>query len=215
MRYGSRLFRISLWLATSSLTLGTTAPAWAQPAPPDEAAPAPDANSFDPPAVAGRLAEMTGTVSTHAAGQDQWSVSVVNAPATSGDAFWTEPESSAVIEIGGARIAMGEATELDINQLDQAQFTATAPQGEIYLGLPYLPDGQVLTVNTPRGAVQIGATGQYEIAAGDSANPTTITVVSGRARVTATGLDLTVGPQQTATITGSDQLAGAAATKKA
>jgi len=210
MRTSSRLFRISLWLATTSLSLGTTAPAWAQPAPPDDTAAAADTNTSDPPSVAGRVAEINGTVSTHAAGQDQWSPATVNVPATTGDAFWTEPSSSAVIEIGGDRIAMSESTELDINQLDQGQFTTTAPQGEIYLGLPSMADGQVLTVNTPRGAVQITEAGQYEIAAGDSDNPTAVTVVSGSARITSTGLDVTVGPQQTASITGSDQFAGAA-----
>ena len=38
MRQGTRLFKISLWLATTSLTVGTTAPVWAQPAPPPGAA---------------------------------------------------------------------------------------------------------------------------------------------------------------------------------
>jgi hypothetical protein len=192
------------------LALGTTVPAWAQPAPPDDAASAADENTGDPPSVAGRVAEIAGTVSTHAADEDQWSPSVVNAPATAGDAFWTEPQSSASIEIGGDRIAMSESTELDINQLDQSQFTTTAPQGEIYLGLPTMAEGQVLTVNTPRGAVQITEAGQYEIAAGDTTNPTTVTVVTGGAHITSTGLDLTVGPRQTVSITGSDQFAGAA-----
>jgi hypothetical protein len=210
MRHGTRFFKFSLWLATTSLTFGTTAPAWAQPAPPDAAAPATDDNAADPPSVAGRLAEITGTVSTHAAGQDQWSPAVVNTPATTGDAFWTEPQASASLEIGGDRIAMSEATELDINQLDQGQFTTTAPQGEVYLNLPDMADGQALTVNTPRGAVQITAAGQYDIAAGDSANPTVVTVVAGSAHITSPGLDLTVGPQQTASITGSDQFTGTA-----
>ncbi|MEJ0048622.1 MAG: hypothetical protein WDN04_22825 [Rhodospirillales bacterium] len=32
----------------------------------------PGTEATDPPSVAGRLAEANGTVSTHAAGQDQW-----------------------------------------------------------------------------------------------------------------------------------------------
>ncbi len=205
MLYGSRLFRVSLWLATTSLSMAVAAPALAQPAPPDDAV-APAAG--DPPALAGRLADVTGTVSTRAAGQTDWIAAGLNDPVTSGDSFWTEPHSGAVIEAGADHFVLNEQTELDVTQLDQTEFVGTAAQGEVYFGLRSLPDRQTVTVNTPRGSVQISAAGQYDIAAGDSDTPTTVTVISGGARVTGSGVDLSVGPGQAATLSGGDQVAG-------
>jgi hypothetical protein len=210
MRFGPRLFRASLWLATTSLSLPTAVPAWAQPAPPEDAsqaAPPPQTNG-DPPSVAGRLSAVSGTVSTHAASQTDWSPATLNTPVTTGDSFWTQPQSSATIEVGGDHFVLNETTELDVSQLGQGEFVGTAAQGEIFVDLPILTQGQSLTLNTPRGAVQIRATGQYDVVAGDSATPTTVTVISGSAQVSGAGVNLTVGANQAATITGTDQLSG-------
>jgi hypothetical protein len=204
MQYGSRLFRFSLWLASSSLALATAAPAWAQPAPPAGAA----SDAGDPPAIAGRLAAIDGSVSTHATGETDWIAATLNNPVTSGDSFWTEPQASATIEVGADHFVLNEATELDVTQLDESQFVATEPQGEIYLGLRELPNGQAVTVNTPRGAVQITAPGQYDIVAGDSATPTSVTVVAGAAQVSGATVNLSVNAGQAATLNGGDQVTG-------
>jgi len=216
MQFGPRLFRVSLWLASTSLAFGTVPPAWAQPAAPEGAAPSSPGgspedsgyNAADPPTLAGRLSEVSGTVSTHGAGQTEWVPATLNTPVTNGDSFWTQPQSSATIEIGGDHFVLNETTELDIASLDQSAFIGSAAQGEIYLALPELPQGQSFTINTPRGGVQISAIGQYDIVAGDSAAPTTVTVISGAATVTGAGVNLSVGVNQEATISGTDHLVG-------
>lgn len=210
MQFGPRLFRVSLWLSSTFLACGTLPPAWAQPAAPEGAATPGDsgADAGDPPTLAGRLSAVSGTVSTHGAGQTEWSPALLNAPVTNGDSFWTQPQSSATIEIGGDQFVLNEATELDIASLDQTAFVGSAAQGEIYLALPELPQGQSFTINTPRGGVQISATGQYDVVAGDSAAPTTVTVISGAATVVGAGVNLTVGVNQEATISGTDHLVG-------
>jgi hypothetical protein len=208
MTIGSRLFRLSCWFASTSLSLSAAAlPALAQPAPPPGAA-APNENGGDPPALAGRLSALTGTVTTHAAGADQWIPATQNLPVTSGNAYWTEPQASATIEIGDDVVVMDGGTELDVTTLDQHDFTVVEPQGALFLGLRDLPDGQSLTINTPRGAVAITQPGEYEIVAGDTNNPTSVTVVAGDAHVTATGVDLDVRAQQSASITGANSFQG-------
>jgi hypothetical protein len=209
MRTGSRLFRLSLWLASTSLSVGGMAPAFAQPAPPPGAA-APESGA-DPSTLAGRLSDISGTVSYHAAGADQWSPATQNFPVASGNAYWTEPQASATIEIGDDEVVMDGGTELDVTTLDQSNFTASLPQGAIFLGLRDLPDGQALSVTTPRGAVQITQPGQYEIVAGDTNNPTSVTVVTGAAHVTATGVDLNVTANMTGAVTGADTFQGGVA----
>jgi hypothetical protein len=50
--------------------------------------------------------------------------------------------------------------------------------------------------------------GRYGIAAGDTNTPTTVTVIDGAAQVTGPGLSLQVGPNQAATISGTDAFQG-------
>jgi hypothetical protein len=211
------LLRAGLWLATSSLTSVTLVPALAQPAPPPGDEQASDGQAGDgqagdpgtePPALAGRLASLAGEVSFHAAGETQWSPATLNYPVTNGEAFWTQPQATATIEIADDAVVLDAATELDVTSLDQSQFVASLPQGALFLQLNSLPAGQSVTVTTPRGAVQISATGRYEIAAGDTDDATTITVVEGAAHVAGTDLSLDIGPQQTATIDGTTSLQG-------
>jgi hypothetical protein len=63
-------------------------------------------------------------------------------------------------------------------------------------------------VQTPRGLVTLASPGRYGVAAGDTQTPTTVTVIEGSARVAGPGLSLQVGPNQTASITGTDTLQG-------
>ncbi len=63
-------------------------------------------------------ARLNGTVSFHAQDDTQWSPAEANYPVTSGNAFWTEPNAQAEIEVSASRIAMAPGTELDITTLD-------------------------------------------------------------------------------------------------
>jgi hypothetical protein len=217
MRVSSRLFRASVWLASTSLSLATALPAYAQPAAPgpaqteDSGQQGPqDAGSQggDPPAIAGRVSDMSGTVSFHAAGDTNWAAASLNYPVTNGDGFWTEPSAHAALQFGDDTVVLAGSTEFEISALDVQQVTATEAQGATFLAIQSLPNGQKLTVNTPRGAVEIAAPGRYEVVAGDTNDATTVTVVEGAAHVEGTGVSLDIGPQQTATIGGSETFQG-------
>ncbi len=156
----------------------------------------------DPPARVGRLGAITGTVSYHLEGADQWEPAEANLPVTSGSAFWTEPNARAEIGIARDRIVLDRSTEFDIGQLDDHSLTAIEPQGAIYLHLRNPATRDTYTVQTPRGTVSLAPTGRYEVVAGDTVNPTTVTVIEGQARLNGTNLALRVGPNQTATIAG-------------
>jgi hypothetical protein len=193
------LFRLATALALSGMTATVLVPpaAMAQPAP------------TDPPARVGRLARLAGTVSFHTADQPQWVPATLNYPVTSGDSFWTQPQSAAGIEIGATHLALDQQTEFDIDGLDTLQLTATEPQGAVYLRLGLVNPGESTVIRTPRGDVRITAAGRYEVAAGDTEQPTLVTVVEGAAQVTGDGgLALSIGPHQTATVTGAGPFQG-------
>lgn len=211
MRTQSDLFRLTSLLAMSGLLAGPalTQRAWAQAAPPPPGAPAPDAQpAADPPARVGRLALVTGAVSFHTPSDTDWSPASLNYPVVGGNSFWTEPGAEADLELGGTVIAMNASTELDLATLDDTGATATVAQGEVYAQVRSLQPNETIALQTPRGTVTIAAPGQYDVVAGDTANPTVVTVISGAAQVGGANLTLSVGPGQAATLTGADTYQG-------
>ena len=57
--------------------------------------------------------------------------------------------------------------------------TATLAQGEVFVQASHLAPGETYSIVTPRGTVSIAQDGHYGIAAGDQANPTTVSVLDG------------------------------------
>ena len=200
MFHHATTLRITTAMAIGGLVLGPIQPARAQ------AAPAPA--TVDPPARVGRIADLSGTVSFHTADETQWSAATLNYPVTGGDSVWTEPKSSAVLDLGGGRMTLDQASQVDIDTLDTQTVTATEKQGDVYLRVRSVVPGETYTVVTPRGSVVITEPGRYGIVAGDTDTPTSVTVVEGAAHVTGTNLDLPVQAHQTASITGTDSFAG-------
>lgn len=162
----------------------------------------------DPPARVGSLAAIDGTVSYHAEGETNWVPAVLNTPVSDGDSFWTEPQALANIDVGASSLWLASATEFDVLSLDNAAMHVREPQGASFLHLRALQPGETYTIDTPRGTVTIARNGRYEIVAGDTQNPTTVTVVEGAAEIDGTNLSLPVAANQTATITGTDSLNG-------
>src|SRR5690348_7151074 len=192
-------FRLTAVLAVSGLVLSLPSSALAQGAPPSlPPLGAPDQQSGDPPGRVGRLARISGTVSFHSQDQDQWSPAILNYPVTSGGSFWTQANAQAVLEVSASRIIMAPATELDVGSLNDTAFQGTTPQGEVYLHLSPSGQAETYTLQTPRGLVTLGVPGRYGIVAGDTENPTSVTVMEGTAHVDGPGVSLDVGPDQTA-----------------
>jgi hypothetical protein len=175
-----------------------------QGAPPAPGAPAsPDAAPVDPPARVGRVAALLGTVSFHTADETTWQAATLNYPVTTGNDFWTEPTSAAEIEVDATHLAMDQDTEFDLDTLDDHTFAGTTPQGAVYLRIRNFLPGDADSVTTPRGVVTITAAGRYEVVAGDTDQPTRVTVLEGGADIAVGNVTLHVAPHQTAAITGS------------
>ena len=177
------------------------------------------AQSFaDPPGRVGRLSYIDGTVSLHAPDQDQWSEAVINYPVTTGDGFWTEPQSRAEVQVGAVEMRLDESTEADIVRLDDAATVLRVDQGVIEVHVIAMPAGGV-AVLTPLGQVDLLTVGSYHVEAGqpgpDNASPNQmiVSVLQGRARVAGQRSSLTVEAGESAIASGSGfQLVQAEAT---
>jgi hypothetical protein len=204
-------FRLTAIVAATSLVFAqlVSLPAAAQGLPPQPPPGAQDQQATgDPPERVGRLARVSGTVSFHTQDEDQWSPATANYPVTAGNSFWTDANAQAEIEVSASRVAMAPGTELDIATLNNTAFEATEPQGEIYLRVHAVTPDETYAVQTPRGLVTLSSPGRYAVAAGDTQTPTVITVIEGSAQIAGPDLSLQVGPNQTATINGTDTLKG-------
>jgi len=160
----------------------------------------------DPPGRVGRLSYIEGTVSLHAPDQDQWSEAVVNYPVTTGDGFWTQPQSRAEIQVGAVEMRLDQMTEADIVRLDDAVTHLRVDQGTIEVHVIVMPPGGV-SVLTPLGQVDLLTVGSYHIEAGEPGpgnappNQMIVSVLQGRARVAGPRSALTVEAGESAVAT--------------
>ncbi len=211
MRTNSQRFRLTASVAISSVLLAQLLPpqAYAQgaPPPPPMSASPQMQQGGDPPARVGRLSQVNGTVSFHTQDETEWNAASLNYPVTAGNAFWTDQGAQATIELSATRVVMAPGTELDVANLTDTAFQGTLPQGEVYMHVRTAAPDETYAVQTPRGLVNMAA-GRYGIVAGDTQNPTAITVIEGTAQISAPGVDLTVNANETATITGGDAFQG-------
>jgi hypothetical protein len=203
MRARNSFFQLSAAAAVAGLVLGPAAPipVVAQPSPPQSD---PGQYAGDPPVRVGRVAQLSGALSFHTQADTQWSRAALNYPVASGNSYWTEPGAHAMLEVASSRIAIAGGSEVDIGSLDPSGLQATIPQGEVYLQLHNLLPGETWSFQTPRGEVTLQGEGRYGIAAGDTQSPTVVTVLQGAAQVTGPGVSAQLGPNQTATIIGTD-----------
>ncbi len=191
-----RSFRYLLTITTALGVAAPLLPAQAQD----------DTGTTTPPARVGEIAAVNGTVNFNGAGSNgQWVAATANYPVTNGDSVFTQPGGQATLAVDASRITLAGNTELQVTQLDDTTFTATASQGEAFLAIDDLQPGQSYVVTTPRGTVTINQNGNYDIAAGDESDPTVVTVLAGAATVTDPGATLQVQAGQDAVLSGTDQ----------
>ncbi|HTI84225.1 MAG TPA: DUF6600 domain-containing protein, partial [Acetobacteraceae bacterium] len=204
MRTQNRSFRLTAALAVAGLLLAQLPPpAVAQATPPP-----PVSQQGDPPTRVGRLAQITGAVSFHTQDETSWNQAIPNYPVTTGNAFWTQPGARASIEVSASRIAMAAQTEFEVSNLTDTAFQSTVPQGEIYLRIRSAAPNEIYAVQTPRGLVTFSSPGRYGVVAGDTQNPTEVTVIQGSAHIEGPGITMDVAGNQTATMTGMDSFQG-------
>ncbi len=160
-----------------------------------------------PPARVGEIASVSGDVSFNGAGTGGWAQAVANYPITSGDSVYTQPGGQAVLALDASTIALAGSTELQINGLTDSTLDATEAQGEVFLDIENLAPGETYSIATPRGTVTIDQDGKYDIAAGDQAAPTVVSVFDGAVAVAGAGATVRIAAGQAAALTGTDQIA--------
>ena len=145
--------------------------------------PAQAQDAGDPPDAVARIAEISGSVSYHQPGSQDWQAASMNYPVAPGAGVWTEPRSHASVDIGGARIHLDGSSELEVTALNPGQVQLSVPQGAVYVHVYPGAQGEAIEIDTAHGAAHLNQPGQYEIVAGDDQHPSSLAVIEGSAQM--------------------------------
>jgi hypothetical protein len=172
--------------------------------------PAAAQDSAWPPARVAAISGVLGGVSFNGNGNGGWAAAAVNEPVLVGDSLYTQPGGQAEVTLDASRITLAETTELQVTGLTDADFAGTLSHGEMFVAIDDLAPGESYTIATQRGTVSIAANGRYDIAAGDAATPTAVSVFAGAASVAESGGIIQLAAGQEAVLGDSYQLVQAA-----
>lgn len=105
----------------------------------------------DPPARVGRVAWLAGDVSLASQPGTPPSAAALNWPVTTGNVLATGPSGRAEFTIGSTAVDLDVGTEVDVEQLDDAQMRLRVTRGSIALRVTDPQDAAMLVVETPLG----------------------------------------------------------------
>ena len=137
----------------------------------------------DPPARAGTLSRVEGSVVFAPAGQTEWSDVVPNRPLTLGDRLWTDRGGRAELHIGTAVVHIDSQTFLDVVALDQGVFQSSLKGGSVNVRVAELIAGENFEIDTRQLAFRAAQPGDYRIDVDPEQGITRVTVRSGLALV--------------------------------
>ncbi|MET3108514.1 hypothetical protein AAKU67_003273 [Oxalobacteraceae bacterium GrIS 2.11] len=137
----------------------------------------------EPPSRAARLGYISGTVSFSPAGQTDWVEALVNLPLTTGDRLWSDLDSRAELQIGGAALRLGPATSVTVLNLDDRITQLQLTQGVLKVRVRRLGRDQSFEIDTPNLAFTLSRPGEYRIEVNGNDDATAVMVQSGEAEV--------------------------------
>jgi DNA segregation ATPase FtsK/SpoIIIE-like protein len=156
----------------------------------------------DPPDRVARMSYVSGPVSFRPSNGDAWSAAMVNYPLTVGDHLWIDRSARAELDLGSSFVRMAPATEFSIVNLDDRLAQVRVTQGALVVRVGQLDPGDAIEIDTPTAAVSLIRSGFYRIDVPENGAPTTVTVRSGEAEVSAGGSPTLVAGQRSLIVTG-------------
>ena len=138
----------------------------------------------DPPSTVARITFLRGDVSLQASGTDDWSDAPPNYPMVGGDRIYTANAARALLQLGGAELRIGGATDVTLTNLTDDFEQLALSQGSVRLRVFQIDPKSQIEVDTPNGAVLISTPGDYRINANPQAGGSDVVVNAGDAQLT-------------------------------
>jgi antitoxin (DNA-binding transcriptional repressor) of toxin-antitoxin stability system len=163
------------------------------------------AQDNDPPARAGRVSSVAGTVAFQAAGAPDWSNAPLNYTVTSGDRLLTHQRARAEIEVGPFDVRLSDSTDVSVVTLTDDFAQLGVSRGTIRIAVYRLASRDSMEVDTPNGAIIIRSAGRYRVDVLEGVS-TIVTVEDGVAELSGPALNYTVRRGQSVELTGSSAI---------
>ncbi len=181
------------------------APVGAQPAPAYQDPSLAQSMSGDPaagdplPTRVGRVSALDGAI-YHAPPDraSDWDTIGLNYPVTTGDNLWVAEGSRAEVDYGGGQLRIGEATNVNVAELDDHHLGLFVAQGHVVLRVRSFEAGDSVVVDTPSTQLTFDRPGLYDIDVVDGV--TTLGVRQGQAQVFAGNGMQPVNPSQSVVV---------------
>src|ERR1700685_116244 len=161
----------------------------------------------DPPTRVARLNYINGNVSMEPAGVDDWAPAPVNRPFTTGDYIYTDDGAQAELHMDVAVMRMGAQTSFGFLNLGDQVVQIKLTEGDLYIRIRNFSSGQVFEVDTPNGAVTLLDNGVYRFRVDPNGAWSYAVVRDGQAQVTGGGQAFLLNSNESANISGTDQMA--------
>lgn len=160
------------------------------------------AQDKDPPARAGRVSSVAGTVGLQAAGGPDWALAPLNYTVTSGDRILTHRSSRAEIEVGPFDVRLSDSTDVSVVNLTDDFAQLGLARGTLRVTVYRLASRDSMEVDTPNGAMVIRSAGRYRVDVLEGVS-TIVSVEEGVVELSGPSLDYTVKRGQTIELTGT------------
>jgi hypothetical protein len=142
----------------------------------------------DPPAQAGRLSFVSGTVSIQPVGADDWSQAMPNLPLGPGDRIFTDADGRAEIQVGQTYLRLGPNTDISIVAESEVNISFGVAQGAVHLHCHGLWPGQAARIHTPSGSAALFQPGgELRVDVTPQQQVAIFTDLAGDARITGAG----------------------------
>ena len=161
----------------------------------------------DPPSRVARLNYVNGNVSMEPAGVDEWAPAEVNRPFTTGDYLYADQGGEAELHLDFGVIRIGSQTSFGFLNLDDRTVQLKLTEGDMYIRVHDFGSDQIFEVDTPNAAVTLLQNGIYRFRVDANGNMSFVVVRQGQAQITGGGQAFTLNADNSATLSGTDQLA--------
>jgi hypothetical protein len=145
------------------------------------------AQDDDPPAQAGRLSFVSGTVSIQQVGSDDWSQAGPNLPLGPGDRIFTDSDGRAEIQVGQTYLRLGPNTDISIVAESAFEISFGVAQGAVHLHCHGLWQQQQARINTPSGSIGLNQPGELRVDVIPQDSVAIFTDLTGNSLVTGAG----------------------------
>ena len=160
----------------------------------------------DPPARAGRISSVEGSVSFQPGGDGDWVTATPNRTLTVGDNLWVDRDSRAEIQIGSTSIRLGPETSLTFLDVENNVTQLRLSVGSVYARVRHFDNDDNFEVDTPNLAFNLDREGQFRLDVNENGDQTVASIYRGEAEITGSGNSYRLTEGQQGTFSGTDQL---------